>query len=92
MNTPIPDQSVYARLAYVPLGLFVLTWFMRAGMVADGPSASLLSVDLLALAMAALVCWLGGEFGTPREAPIARRRDRRERRERHRAQLTHKTV
>lgn len=92
MNTPSHDQSVYARLAYVPLGLFVLTLFMRASVVADGPSASLLSVDLLSLAMAALVCWLGGEFGAPREAPIARRRDRRDRRQRHRAQLTHKTV
>jgi hypothetical protein len=89
VNTPFSDRSDYARLAYVPLGLFVLTAFMRASVAGDGPSSSLLSVDLLALAMGALLCWLGGEFGAPREAPIARRRLPRER---HRAQFAHKTV
>jgi hypothetical protein len=89
VNTPSHDRSDYARLAYVPLGLFVLTAFMRASVAGDGPSPPLLAVDLLALAMGALVCWLGGEFRAPREAPVVRRRDRRER---HRAQLTHKAV
>ncbi len=89
MNTPSRDRSDYARLAYVPLGLFVLTAFMRASLTGDGPPASRLAVDLLALAMGALLCWLGGEFAAPREAPVARRRHRRER---PRAQLTHKTV
>lgn len=89
MNTPSHDRSDYARLAHAPLVLLVLIALLRASVSHAAPSASLLAVDLLALAMGALVCWLGGGFGAPREAPVVRRRDRRQR---HRAQLTHKTV
>jgi|GEM_PF-1637168 len=74
-----PDRSDYAKLAHAPLVLLVLIAFMRASVGIATPSASLLAVDLLALAMGALVAWLGGEFMLSREAPAERRRTRRQR-------------
>ena len=53
------------------------------------PSLSVVAVDLLALAMGALVAWLGGEFVLSREAPAERRRTRRLRPQGH---FRHKTV
>lgn len=90
MNTPHPpDRSDYARLAHAPLVLLVLTAFMRASVAGDGPSLSVVAVDLLAFAMGVLLAWLGGEFVLSREAPAERRRTRRLRPQGH---FRHKTV
>jgi hypothetical protein len=55
-------RSAFTMLAYVPLGLLALTAVMRSRVVSEGPSSSVLALDLLGLAMGALVGWLGGEF------------------------------
>ncbi|MBK6536082.1 MAG: hypothetical protein IPN17_38395 [Deltaproteobacteria bacterium] len=90
MNTPHPpDRSDYAKLAHAPLVLLVLIAFMRASVGSATPSLSVVAVDLLALAMGALVAWLGGEFVLSREAPAERRRTRRLRPQGH---FRHKTV
>ena len=83
------DQSEYAKLAYVPLGLLVLAALMRADVATAGPSMTALALDLLALALAALVGWLGGEFMLAHHVPVERRRTRRHH---PRSHFTHKTV
>ena len=83
------DQAEYAKLAYVPLGLLVLAALMRTDVAAAGPSMTALALDLLALAQAALVGWLGSGFMLAHPMPIGRRRSRRHPPRRH---LTHKTI
>lgn len=84
-----PGRPEYAMLAYIPLGLLVLAALLRSSVAASGPSASVLAVDLLGLAMGALVGWLGGEFAVPQEVPAERHSARRPPST---AQLTHETA
>lgn len=85
----LSSHSRFAMLAFVPVGLLVLTMAMREGALAAGDGlSSMLPIDLLALAMGALLGWLGGEFAPRHDVPVAHRSERR----RIRRHLTHTTV
>lgn len=85
----LSERFDYAKLASAPIGLLVVFALMRSEAAASGPSLSTLAIDLMGLAMVALVGWLGGEFVIARGHYAERRRARRAR-PRHR--LAHKAV
>ncbi|MDB4931888.1 MAG: hypothetical protein JWM10_4372 [Myxococcaceae bacterium] len=78
MNSTPPtiDRPAYAKLAFAPLGLLLCVAPLHAAATASGPSSTALAVDLLALAVGALLGWLGGDLTPPREAPMGRPRPR----------------
>jgi hypothetical protein len=74
-STPHPiDRPAFAKLAFAPLGLLLCVAPLHAAATASGLGASALAVDLLALAVGALLGWLGGDLTPADEAPVGRPR------------------
>lgn len=81
-------RTGYAKLTSAPLGLLLAVGTLHEVAAAAGPSASVVAVDLLALALGGLVGWLGGELAATRHAPAARRA----RRPRTRSGISHRAL